>query len=232
MLGFKSFWSDNGADGGDPHGIAGNAKWIPQNFDNSYANMGRKGSFVHYGPQWAQVSATPFSHYKTSTREGGIKAPALIHYPPLFKSGTINHSIFSVMDVVPTLLELAQSSHPGNQYKGQAVFQLQGRSMLDVLRDGETSEERLFGWELFGRRAVRFGNWKAVMQDEPYGSGGWQLYDLASDPTEKKDLSVTNHEVMNQMQRYWKYYEKQNGVISVKIKVPYLTRTCVFEYCM
>lgn len=229
---FVLFISDNGADGGDPHGIADNARWIPQNFNNSLANMGKKGSFVHYGPQWAQVSATPFSHYKTSTREGGIRVPGIIHYPPLLKSGSINHAIFSVMDVVPTLLELAHSSHPEKQYKGQTVIQLQGNSMLGVLRDGKRSEERLLGWELFGRKAVRFGDWKAVMQDEPYGNGGWQLYNLALDPTEKMDLSVANHEIMKHMLGYWSSYEKQNGVISVKIKVPYLGRTCVFEYCM
>jgi arylsulfatase len=229
---FIVFMSDNGADGGDPHGIAGNVRWIPQNFDNSLANMGHRGSFVHYGPQWGQVSSTPFSHYKTSTREGGIKAPAFIYYPPLFQKGRTNHAVFSVLDIVPTLLELTELQHPVDQNEDHSLLPLQGHSMLGALREGHSNEERLFGWELFGRKAVRYGRWKLVEQDPPYGAGTWQLYDLINDSTEKRDLANSNPEILAMMKDYWAAYERQNGLVYEKIRVPYLMRTCVFEYCM
>jgi arylsulfatase len=224
--------SDNGADGGDPHGIAKNVTWIPENFDNSFENMGRIGSYVHYGPQWGQISSTPYPHYKTSTREGGIRVPAFVYYPPLIPEGGVNHSVFSVMDVVPTLLELTGVPHPASQNSTRPPLSVQGLSMLAALNDDKSNPERLLGWELFGRKAVRYADWKLVEQETPYGSGRWQLFNLADDPTEIRDLSASHPEEMAMMKDYWAAYEKQNGLISEKLKVPYLQRTCVFEYCM
>ena len=46
------------------------------------------------------------------------------------------------------------------------------------------------GWELFGRRALRRGDWKIVWLFEPYGPGRWELFDLGGDPTESRDLAA------------------------------------------
>ena len=71
---------------------------------------------------------------------------------------------------------------------------MRGRSLVDYLtgaaetvHDADTGT----GWELFGRRAIRQGDWKALYLPAPYGPGGWQLYDLASDPGEIDDLAAS-----------------------------------------
>ena len=49
------------------------------------------------------------------------------------KYGLLNRNIVSVMDVVPTLLDLAGTKHPGSRYEGRAIFEPQGGSMLPML---------------------------------------------------------------------------------------------------
>src|SRR5215469_5008557 len=49
--------------------------------------------------------------------------------------------------------------------------------------------QEAIGWELFGRRAIRQGDWKALFIPVPAGPGAWQLFDLAADPGETNDLA-------------------------------------------
>jgi arylsulfatase len=51
--------------------------------------MGRPGSFVSYGPQWAQAGAAPFSRFKTYTREGGIVAQMITAGPMVGSADTL-----------------------------------------------------------------------------------------------------------------------------------------------
>lgn len=40
-------------------------------FDNRYENIGRKNSFISYGPHWADVSNAPYGRYhKTTSGQG------------------------------------------------------------------------------------------------------------------------------------------------------------------
>jgi arylsulfatase len=69
------------------------------------------------------------------------------------------------------------------------------------------------GWELFGNRAIRQGNWKLLWLCEPHGAGKWQLYDLEADPGETNDLSSGRPKIRDQMIRHWSEYAQANNVI-------------------
>ena len=59
--------------------------------------------------------------------------------------------------------------------------------------EGDTQSPRTsddwLGWELFGNRAIRQGDWKITWLYEPFGTEDWQLFNLAEDPGEQQDLS-------------------------------------------
>ena len=73
---FIFFMSDNGADGNSVYDVGRTREWIEKDMDNSTANTGKPGSFIEYGPGWAQVGMTPFKLYKSFMYEGGISVPA------------------------------------------------------------------------------------------------------------------------------------------------------------
>ena len=227
---FILFLSDNGADGNSPLGLPGNDVWMNEAFDNSLQNMGRKGSYIDYGAQWAQVGATPFPFFKGLTTQGGIQVPAIIRHPGVSKPGTINSEVAHVMDVMPTFLELAGIQPPAGTFKGRDVAALQGVSMLPMLQD-RAMPERAIGWELFGRKALRKGDWKILNMSVPYGTAGWQLYNLADDPTETTDLATSQPEKLKELLGEWDEYVARNNVLSGEFNIRYGFETCLFEHC-
>ena len=229
------FMSDNGADGNSPEVLPGNVDWYATEFDNSLENMGRKNSFIWYGAQWGQVGATPFPLFKGFIAQGGIVTPAIISYPNMPEKGGINRSVFSVKDVMPTFLELAGLDQPASPYNGREIAGLQGKNMLPALH-GESVDEQLIGWELFGRSAIRKGDWKIRLMEAPYGSGEWGLFNLKDDPTELNDLADEQPEKLAELLADWENYVKENGVIvsdpEQMKRIGYSFTTCVFETCV
>lgn len=224
------FMSDNGAEGANPHDIiAGknqpNSSWIPENFDNSYENMGKVGSFVSTGPGWARISSTPSRSFKGFTTEGGLKVPAFIHYPKMLRSKQKSNEFISIMDIAPTLMELAGLDPQVDTHNGRKVLPMTGTSTLNYLMGKATSvhgETFSAAWELFGRRAVRLGDWKMIWLNEPWGTDSWQLYNLANDPAETNDLAFSHPEITNKLTKAWEnYVERNNMVVVDKIDILY-----------
>jgi arylsulfatase len=89
------FLSDNGSDGEDRSKLAGNDKWLPENFDLSYENMGKVGSYVYLNSGWARTGSGPSKMYKAYLSEGGIKSPAIISYPEMANRGSTERVYFS-----------------------------------------------------------------------------------------------------------------------------------------
>ena len=218
------FMSDNGAEGllleAYPVVSENIFDYIDRYYDNSYENMGRKNSYLWYGPRWASAGMAPLRLYKSFSSEGGIRVPCILRYPPLTSSraGELDRSFATVMDIAPTLLELAGTQHPGATYKGRSVVPMRGRSWLPYLSNPEKQqfihdEDSVVGWELFDRQALRKGRWKAVMIPKPFGPGEWQLYDLEHDPGETADLKTTNPEKLQELLKHWEEYCKDVGVV-------------------
>lgn len=228
------FISDNGADGNSPEVLPRNEEWIASEYDNSYENIGRPDSYIWYGAQWGQVSAAPYPMWKAYTSQGGLLVPAILSLPGE-SGGEINHEFFHVMDVMPTFLELAGIEQPTSPYNGREIFDIQGVSMLPGL-DGKAEKDRVVGWELLGRAAVRKGNWKIRLLEQPYGPGEWQLFNLADDPTETTDLAAEKPEKLKEMLGEWDEYIRRNGVIPADPadmrKVGYSFTTCLYGKCV
>lgn len=220
------FLSDNGAEGHDvSKGWPELPGWLQACCDNRYQNMGRANSYLWLGPEWGRAAVGPWRMFKGFTSEGGIRVPAFVHYPGLAASGTVDREFLSVMDVMPTLLDAAGVRHPGDSYRGHEVEAMQGSSMWSMLRGQSASvhpPDYVAGWELFGKRAVRLGDWKLVYEPymkifEPRPPGirtnTWQLYNLARDPAEMHDVAAENPQQLQKMLRLWDDYAARNHVI-------------------
>lgn len=222
---FIMFFSDNGADGNNPMDLGNNATWVPTVFDNSYENMGKPGSYISTGPGWAHVSSTPFPLYKGFPTEGGLRSPTIAVMPETIKAGTRSDAFVSILDITPTILEMAEVEHPAPTYKGRTVHPMTGTSMLPFLSDEQDRVHEaghVYGLELFNRRMIMQDDWKLVWINKPWGKNGWSLYNLAEDMAEQHDLAESQPEKLEQMLVLWDQYVEDNGVfVFPDVKVRY-----------
>jgi len=188
------FLSDNG----------GCAERVDQrNFNDPSKKIGERGSYVTYNEPWANVSNTPFKKYKSFMHEGGIITPFIVQWPSGIKA-TAGYSTQTghVIDLLPTALKLA----------GVTRKDLPGKS-LDYLWKGNSNEQRTFYWEHQGNSALRKANWKLVKDQE---DSGWELYNLAEDPTESRNLANTEQTRLKQMLTAYEAWSRQMGVRPAK----------------
>ena len=177
---------------------------------------GDPGSYVGYGPMWAQVSMTPFSQYKGWVAEGGIRNALIVSGPVVERpKGSINQGLMHVADIMPTLLEIAGADYP-KFHEGREAPGLIGKSwnrMLGGQAESPRTESDYLAWELFGNRAVRQGEWKLRWQYKSFGKEAWELFNLAADPGERKDLAAERPDKVRQMVALWDRYVRTNNVI-------------------
>ncbi len=217
-------FGDNGAEGTD---LFENIAGTPGTLNYLYAAInwsqtdfkawGEPGSYIGYGAGWAQVSMTPFSQFKGMTAEGGIRNGLIVSGPiNKLPKGSIHHnSVMHVADIMPTLLDVAGAKYP-KTLNGQNLPPLLGKSWESMLagdQDSVRSDKDYIAWEIFGNRAVRQGNWKLRWQFKPYGAGGWELFDLSNDPSERIDLAAQRPDKLKALLKSWDDYVAKNNVI-------------------
>jgi arylsulfatase len=211
------FLSDNGAEGGDARQTVKDVAGITL-AESPLDEMGTRGTFESYGPNWAQASTAPSRLYKATTAEGGIRVPAFVSggAATAARAGSISHALTTVRDIVPTLLELAAVPQPGANYRGREIIPPTGVSMASLLRGEQDSVhpvDEFFGWEIFGQRALRRDNWKITWITPPRGPGRWELFDLAKDPGELRDLAAQHPEILKELVAGWDRYVADNGLV-------------------
>jgi len=193
------FMSDNGAAAEDTAKFVGDVlgpdtrTWFDNRFDNRYENYGRRGSWIGYGPAWAQVSSVPFRLFKATLAEGGVRSPLMISGPGVGRDGQIDPALLHVTDLAQAIIAVAG---------GQGIESLQGRD-----------ETRVLGLELFGQRALISGRWKLLDLPAKQERGNWSLYDLVSDPAEQFDLAPSRQTMVRQLEEQWERYARENNVI-------------------
>ena len=124
--------------------------------------------------------------FKGSLYEGGIRTPWVVSWPAKFSGGrTIDAPVIS-LDILPTVVDAV-----GTKGEGRRVFD--GKSLLPLLTGKSVTHHSALYWnsgEPKGEWAVREGNWKAHGFKQKY-----ELYDLASDPSEKTNLAAKRPEL-------------------------------------
>lgn len=205
------FMSDNGAEGAY---VGNRFALIPR--DNSLDNIGKASSYVSYGPNWAQVSALPFNLFKGYSYEGGTTVPTIVRFPARLGGGEVSAAPGHVTDIAPTLLALAGVAYP-TTFEGHDVAALQGSSLLPFLAGKQHVIHERFdkGWELFGQKAYRQGDWKIVYSVPPFGPGDWQLFNLKVDRAEQNDLAGQHPDKLAELKAAYAAYVHRNGVQEV-----------------
>lgn len=141
---------------------------------------------------WANATNTPFRKFKRRDHEGGISTPFIAHWPGVIPPGRINHDVAHVIDVMPTLLELAGGTYP-QMNRGEPVVPCEGLSLTPLLRGESRAGHELLCWEYRIYAAARRGRWK-ILRSHP--TEPWELYDMVNDRTETTDRAKDHPEIV------------------------------------
>lgn len=206
------FMSDNGAAGEGFFYVGGYRTFLQSRYDNSYENMGHQTSFVSYGPQWAEAGSAPFSRYKGYSREGGIVTPMIISGAGVSAHGMIDRSYVTVMDIAPTLLQVAGATYPTDG----SVQPMLGESMLPLLSgQASTIHDSTYVTTLYhaGHAFVGQGRWKLTNLEPPFDESEFQLFDIEKDPGETTNLAAVEREHFDAMIRLWREQRSKLGIV-------------------
>ena len=149
-------------------------------------------------------SSGPLRGYKRDLTEGGIRVPFIAHWPGTIPSGKISSEVIAFQDLLPTFAELAGVTSPAL---------IDGISVVDALQGNRLTQSRPYLYWDYGHnrtrydQAVRMGDWKGLR----FGKGNTlELYNLATDLGETKDVSSGHPSVVSRMERIMEEAVTQN----------------------
>lgn len=129
---------------------------------------------------------------KGTLYEGGVRIPFVARWPGKIAAGQVSEHLGYFPDILPTVAEVTGAKAPAD---------IDGLSILPTLIGASAaghkqSEHDYLYWEIGGWTAIRQRNWRAV---RPKANSSWELYDLASDPSESKNLADSQSAVLSKL---------------------------------
>ena len=135
----------------------------------------------------------PLRGHKRDLYEGGVRAPLIARWPGKIAEGNESAMISAHWDMLPTFCELAGVAVPQLVDGVSLVPELTGQS------DKQRQHEYLY-WEFYeqgGKRAARFGDWKAVQLNvNKDRNAPIELYFLPEDIGETNNVADDHPEVV------------------------------------
>ncbi|MBI5769241.1 MAG: arylsulfatase [Verrucomicrobia bacterium] len=123
---------------------------------------------------------------KGNLYEGGLRVPFAARWPGKITPGSRTDVLAYFPDLLPTFAAITGGTVPAG---------VDGLSLLPTLL-GRPAEQKIHDylyWEINGWTAIRQGNWRAV---KPANARAWELYDLAVDPAESRDVASAQPAVL------------------------------------
>jgi len=169
---------------------------------------GPETTWGYIGPSWASAANTPFRYWKAESFDGGCHTPLIVRWPRGLAAprGSTSDRLGHVIDLAPTCLELAGVEQP-TRLDGRDLKPIEGRSFAPTLLGRRQDEPRALFFEHEGGRAVIDDGWKAVARPR----GGWELYHVAEDATETRDLAADRPERLARLTASWREWAGRVG---------------------
>jgi arylsulfatase A-like enzyme len=148
------------------------------------------------GPTASTTSKNgPLRGFKMTTFEGGPRVPYIAQWKGKIPAGKTYDLPVMNLDVVPTAIAAAGG-------KPEASWQLDGVDLMPYLTGTNTARpHQTLYWRFGPQWAIRDGDMKLVVSKG--GSGRPELYDLATDIGESKDLAAGQPEKVKELQAMW-----------------------------
>ena len=178
--------------------------------------FGGPESYNHYAVGWAHALDTPYQWTKqVASHFGGTRNGTIVHWPKgIPEKGEIRSQFHHVIDVAPTILEVAGLPEP-TFVNGVQQKPIEGVSMLYSFNDAKAAERHETQYfEMFGNRGIYHKGWTAVTRHKTpwllvgervpaFDDDNWELYDTNKDWSQAHNLAQQMPEKLHELQRLW-----------------------------
>lgn len=168
------------------------------------------------GLGWANASNTPYRLYKRNQHQGGVLTPFIAWRPGVITNGGgWVRQPAHVIDLMPTFLDLAGAEYPARS-RGRANPPLPGRSLAPLFRGEAREPHDALYFLLFDHAAIRQGDLKLARVD----GRPWELFDLATDRTETRDLAAEKPEVAQDLEQAFNLWLRDIDMVGYNNPTP------------
>jgi arylsulfatase len=157
---------------------------------------------------------TPYQWTKqVASHWGGTRNGTIVRYPKgIEEKGGLRHQFSHVIDVAPTVLEVAGIPEP-TMVNGVLQSPYEGTSMAYSFNQADAPERHEIQYfEMFGNRGVYYKGWSAITKHRtpwvmvgqtmpPFDEDVWELYDGSKDWTQFHNLAQEMPEKLHELQR-------------------------------
>ncbi len=159
------------------------------------------------GPTQSITSSNgPLRGFKMTTFEGGTRVPFIAQWKGKIPAGKTSDLPVMNLDVLPTAIIAAGG-------KPEASWQIDGVDLMPFLTGAKNSRpHQTLYWRYGPQWAIRHGDMKLVVARG--GSGQPELYDLAADIGESKDLAAAQPTKVKELQAMWDKWSAEQAPAS------------------
>jgi arylsulfatase A-like enzyme len=204
---------------------------VAESFEENLAKIDELGgtkSYNHYPFGWTWAGNTPFRRWKRETYRGGATDPFIVAWPAgIAARGEIRSQYAHAIDMVPTVLDAVGIEAPAT-VRGVNQAPIEGVSFTQTFDDADAATNHSTQYfEMFGHRSIYHDGWRAVcpwpgpnfttaaqlgrkLGDvispeilDQLDRDGWELYDMANDPTESHDVAADHPERLRELIATW-----------------------------
>jgi len=194
--------------------------FVPESFDENLRridDLGTPRANNHYPWGWAWAGNTPLKRFKRDTHEGGVADPLIVHWPRgIGTDGGTRHQYVHAIDVMPTVLEIVGIEAP-DLIAGVEQSPIEGVSFAPSLHDTDVPDAHITQYyEMLGSRGLYHDGWKAVVFHTslginydgsdvtiPFDDDVWELYHVAEDFAEVRDLAAERPDKLEELKQLW-----------------------------
>jgi len=189
--------------------------------------VGGPTAYNHYAVGWAHALCTPYQWTKqVASHYGGTRNGTIVHWPARISgSGELRSQWHHVIDVAPTILDLAGLAQP-HTVNGVTQVPMHGVSMAYTFNDAEADERHLTQYfEIMGNRGIYHDGWTAqtkhrtpwdvVAKGVDFSQDVWELYDTRTDWTQSDNLAAAQPDKLAELQQLFLIEAVRHNVLPI-----------------
>jgi arylsulfatase len=190
--------------------------------------LGTPESYNHYPWGWAWAGNTPFRRWKKEVYRGGSTDSFIVHWPAGIRArGEVRNQYAHAIDMTPTVLDALRIDSP-KAIRGVTQAPMHGLSLMHTFDNPQAqTKHHTQYFEMFACRAIDHDGWRAEcgFPGPSYKEGlergyhlgdelnaemlndldqkGWELYHVAEDPAECRNLAARHPEKLRELIGRW-----------------------------